>query len=292
MYIYNVLFVTDLPHPYNKIGDGPEGPEIRTVADKLRLILVGSFITTIMKSDHGKIKGNDILILPAKIVHIWSKGKKLIFNVVNYDKSTVYIIFSYGMEGRLQFNIGQHSNVCFHLQDRVMYFDDSRRFGSIDIIPSDKFAEFFSNMGPDLLQAALNPSTWISSDQWVKIFTNPSIKNWCICKALLDQSLVSGIGNYLKSEILYYSAIHPEKLVSHLSPNELELLRICAHKIILLAYAHGGLTIKSYISPDGQKGLYPAAVYGRQTDNYGNKIIKSKTKDGRGSYWVSEFQKL
>ena len=58
-----------------------------------------------------------------------------------------------------------------------------------------------------------------------------------------------------------------------------------------LSYAYGGHTIESFISPDGQLGAYPAAVYARQMDNLGNVIERKKLSNGRTAHFVSAIQK-
>lgn len=92
------------------------------------------------------------------------------------------------------------------------------------------------------------------------------------------------------SEILYYAGILPERKINTITLQEWETLRVVAHKIILLSYSHGGFTIKDFISPDGQLGTYPAAVYGKKLDPYGNPVISMKTSNGRTSHWVAAIQ--
>ena len=288
------------PHPYNKIGDGPEGPEVRTVADKLRPVLTGQTILhyTIVKTH--KLVGFEYLRLPATITTVTSYGKKVIIHL-DCGQS---LIISLGMSGRLQYHDGGHTHVRFDLCRRVsqgllsilehnghLYYDQARPFAGIDVLDHSHYTAYFADLGPDLLACAQNVDTWITFEQWSAIFTSPKIAQWQVCKALLEQSLVAGIGNYLKSEILYYAGILPQRLMSSLSTDDLERLRVSAHQVIQSAYSYGGLTIKDYISPDGQPGIYPVAVYGKDTDSRGYPVTKGKTKDGRMSHWVEAVQR-
>ena len=75
-----------------------------------------------------------------------------------------------------------------------------------------------------------------------------------IVDILLDQSLVSGIGFYLLTEILYYSKVHPLRIGNSLTKNELNAIRINSHKIMSLSYSYGGFTLKDFISPSGKRG--------------------------------------
>ena len=294
-----ILFTVDLPHPYNKIGDGPEGPEVRTVCDKIRPILLNRVITNAYKGERGQSIGFENLVFPSTITAVHSYGKKILI----YTSSDQVIVVSLGMTGRLQYYPGDHSHIYFDINEyenkgpfRVvrpickLYFDDYRYMGSVNIIPINYLQSHLSGIGPDLLAAALDEKKWISSETWLAIFTQKKIQKWAICKALLDQSLVSGIGNYLLSEILYYAGILPERKINTITLEEWETLRVVAHKIILLSYSHGGFTIKDFISPDGAKGMYPAAVYGKKIDPYGNPVVSAKTSNGRTSHWVPAVQ--
>jgi len=277
----------------------PEGPEVRVVCDSLRPYLVGRIITNLYKGDRAKTRGFENLKCPTSILGVRSHGKKILIDI---DTGHI-IIVSLGMAGRLQYTAGNHSHIRFDLSDyeingpfKIMkpvfslYFDDSRYMGGIDIIPNTGIPLYFKDIGPDLLQLALDEKTWIPLETWIKIFTQKRLMKRMICDVLMDQSLVAAIGNYLRCEILYYSALHPERLVESLTQEEWDRLRISAHKIVLLSYSYGGLTIKSYISPNGEPGRYPVAVYGKKYDPYGNEVIMTKTKD-RNIYWVPAIQK-
>lgn len=137
------------------------------------------------------------------------------------------------------------------------------------------------NLGPDILEIEL------TSHEWACIFAKNGGK--VLHALLLEQKIISGIGNYLKSDICYEARVLPDRKVSSLSPWEVEALRVAAHKIIRESYACGGLTIKSYWSPDGSTGKYPARVYNRRVDNYGQKIVYAKI-GGRGTYYVPGYQ--
>ena len=279
----------------------PEGPEARIVADKLRPYLVGRSITSFYKGDRAKTLGFHNLKCPAGIIWVRSYGKKVILDL---DTSHM-IIISLGMAGRLQYTAGNHSHVRFDISDctingpfKIMkpalslYFDDSRYMGSVDVIPNSGVPLYFKDLGPDLLEAALYETTWIPFDKWKAIFTQKKLQKRLICNVLLDQSLVAGIGNYLRAEILYYAAIHPERLVESITQDEWERLRLSAHKVILLAYSYRGFTIESFISPDGEYGVYPAAVYGKPYDPSGNPVLCQDVKGhGQKIHWVPAIQK-
>lgn len=281
----------------------PEGPEVRTVSDKLRPILTGKIIMTAYKGERGKSVGFENLTFPSTITGVRTYGKKILIDIVTNNNLSYVIVVSLGMTGRLQYNLGDHTHIYFNISESeisgpfrilrpafTLYYDDYRYMGSVDIIPTANMPMYLGNIGPDVLAAALDENTWIPSTTWLAIFTQKKIQKWAICKAFLEQSLVAGIGNYLLSEILYYAGILPERKINTITLQEWETLRVVAHKIILLSYSHGGFTIKDFISPDGQWGTYPAAVYGKKFDPYGNPVTSMKTSNGRTSHFVPAIQ--
>lgn len=137
------------------------------------------------------------------------------------------------------------------------------------------------DLGPDILEIELTPH------EWACIFAKNGGKK--LHDLLLEQKAISGIGNYLKSDICYEARVLPDRRVSSLSQWEVEALRVAAHRIIRESYSYGGLTIKSYWSPDGSAGRYPARVYNRKVDNYGQRIVYEKM-GGRGTYYVPGYQ--
>ena len=276
----------------------PEGPEVRTVVDKLKPYLISRVIFGTYKGERARTIGFNNLKCPVTIIGVRSYGKKVLIDL----DSGYIIIISLGMAGRLQYFPGNHSHVRFDLCDceikgsfRIMrnffslYFDDSRYMGGVDVISNFGMSLYFKDIGPDLLQLALDEKTWISFETWLEIFTKKKLMKRKICDVIMDQSLIAGIGNYLRSEILYYSRINPDRTVETITNEEWDRIRISSHKIIMLSYSYGGFTIKTFISPDGKPGMYPAAVYGKSHDSLGNSVIKMNIKS-RNVHWVPAIQ--
>jgi formamidopyrimidine-DNA glycosylase len=277
----------------------PEGPEVRKVADVLRPQLVNKTIISVWKGDRAKTIGFDNLRCPVNIVSVRSYGKKVIIDL----SSEHMIIVSLGMEGRLQYQSGNHSHIRFDIGTSVkkgilniltkefsLYFDDYRYMGSVDIIPNANVNIYFKDYGIDILELALDEKTWLSFDKWIAIFNQKKLQNRMIGAVLNDPSVMSSVGNYLRSEILYYSFINPQRIVKTLTQDEWDRLRICTHQILLVSYSYGGFTIQSFISPNGEYGKYPAAVYKKDYDAMDNPI--SKIKIGTQTvHWVPAIQK-
>ena len=102
---------------------------------------------------------------------------------------------------------------------------------------------------------------------------------WDAAKLLMEQSKISGIGNYLKAEILYDSKIAPHRLCSTLKQEEIIALYNSIINIPSAFYQSylGGPSIRMH-------------VYNRKKDRLGYNVEKCKTKDQRTSHWVPEIQ--
>ena len=266
----------------------PEIAEVHISADRLNELFSGFYLNKIemdLKSKFIKypIKNLDKFMFPIKLNCVYGKGKKIIFEF----EDNKYIVSSMGMEGHWVLKGEKHSNIWFEFQNRTIYFDDSRHFGFIDICLNK---EDLNNVMSKVGYCLLSERDKITSEWWLKQFRNNRIKK-IVCDFLIDQTRFSGIGNWLRAEILYKSKINPYKKILELSEEEIELLRMITFKIIDEAYKLGGLTIVSYWDPFGKKGQYECECYNMKVDSLGNKVIKEKVAGGRMIHWVPEVQK-
>ena len=284
----------------------PEGPEVKIIVDRLSFIQ-GRYLTEIEWDKASKyrdgIDGYQELYeyLPLMIESIHCKGKQIFF--VLTSKTIKYVLnCTLGMEGRWLFEPTSHSNLnlkhCpeylqytlngkvqpLSIDEEILYFDDCRHFGNLFILTEIQYQNKLSQIGPDLLTEEISPDSWLSKAK------NGRIKNKQICDYLMTQKYFSGIGNYLKSEILYAAKIRPNRMMKELSDHDLLTILHFAQFKIRQSYQSKGLTIRSYIDPDGNKGEFKCSVYGKDVDPDGNKVIKDTFKDKRTTHWVSEVQ--
>lgn len=274
----------------------PEGPEVKRMADVLRnrlekLYLFKFDILEGSRYIKNKLDNYDIFVesLPLKLMNIYSIGKKIIFEF----EQDIYIINEPRMEGHWFLNkkIGKHTNHVMrfgyisnnigYITDEA-YFDDTRHFGVFTICNGDYVKYVKDGLGPDILNDNININIWM------KAFDK--VRNWEICKALMDQSIISGIGNYLKSEILYKSRISPNRKIKDISEEEHKILMEISIETIKLSYKNGGLSFATYKDPDGKIGNFFVEVYQKKFDNIGNNVVRDVFTDGRSTYWVKEIQ--
>ena len=103
---------------------------------------------------------------------------------------------------------------------------------------------------------------------------------------MMDQEVISGCGNYIKAEVLYYAGISPLRKISELSEREVELLYEGLIVIPRISYNYKGLSIRDYSDGYGRKGYF-----GDKLKVYGKKNLKrTKTPDGRITYWDPKKQ--
>lgn len=270
----------------------PEGPEVRTVSDTLRPYLVNATLIALLFDNKAKLISFEHLVLPATVTSVMAYGKKVIIVLSN----GIYVITSLGMSGRLQFAVGKHTHIRLDFTTNMgqlfsIYFDDSRSFGNVEIIPAPQITGYFADLGPDLLQCSLDEKTWISLPDWLGFYKTQRPSTKAICNMLEDQHRIAGMGWYIITEVLYYSGVHPERQVQNITREEWDKIRISAHQVIRLSYHYGGFTIKDYISPNGVPGTYPSAIYGKTHDPIGNLVEHKPFKSQRTIHYVSAIQR-
>ena len=112
---------------------------------------------------------------------------------------------------------------------------------------------------------------------------------------LLDQTIISGLGNIYANEVLFSSHINPERMGSSLSLAECESVARCSNKIIDEAIKYGGTTIKSYTSSLGVTGRFQQFLNVHKKENEpcpvcNIKIVRIKI-GGRSTYYCPNCQK-
>ena len=267
----------------------PEGPEVRITGEQLSETLRGRILTDITindKSKHFSKKPLALLetfkqALPLTLLGMGVKGKKIIF-FFEYNYS---FVSSLGMEGKWLYEERKHSGIILSFGEFRLFYDDTRHFGELEIFnSSESLVTRMKEVGPDLLAEDLSLETWTN------IITKKGNRNKKIGSLLLDQKQLSGIGNYLRSEILYRSRVSPWRTVGSLSQDQLTWLWYYSLLIIRESYHAGGLTIRSYLSPKQEPGRYQCQVYSRSYTVEGHPVIQDKNLDGQTVWWCKELQ--
>lgn len=291
----------------------PEAAEVRVISEYLNKVWSGKLIVSLVWDHKSKfvktgIKNLELVKVPCKVIRVFSHGKLIIIEVVNSDKSTIFMVSQLSMEGKWVHKKEKHSNFRIHFgnlnQDKTAYiiedtwyYNDSRHFGHFNVYP--ELTEPKKAHGPCLMNTALASQGLLTPNYHqniadINFFTqkikNPRIASKHICDFLMEQKHISGVGNYLRAEILYRAKINPCKTLSSFSDKDIKTLYDAIIQQMLIAYGAKGLTIKSYWDPEGNAGKCPLNVYNQSHDPTGNNVDKFKDKSGRTVHWVPKVQ--
>jgi len=262
----------------------PELPEVEVVTRSLKKSIKNCKIVNITVNNRNlrfNLPENFERVLKNKIVkNVKRKSKYIIFDFGD----CFYLILHLGMSGTLHIpskkritNLSfysnptlpkKHNHVIIDFHKIKLIYNDPRRFGYFKILNNKyDFDNFFIRVGPEALDKRFN-----------LIYLKNKIKNKKknIKNFLLDQKIVSGLGNIYVNEILHKSQILPMKSVSKLS--SIELTKIIKYSRITLknAIKFGGSSIKDFKGISGRGGSFQSKfnVYDRENQN----CTKSKCK--------------
>ena len=201
------------------------------------------------------------------------------------------LIFHLGMSGRWQIDpdvIGPHGHLILETAaGRQLVLDDPRRFGSLDLVPTQALAAFsaFAAMGPEPLDEAFTATVL------AKAIAGRAAP---IKALLLDQRIVAGLGNIYVCEALHMSGIAPTRAGGSLSLVRLEKLVIAIKQVLASAIEAGGSTLRDYARPDGELGYFfkQWRVYGRegQACSCGSPV-KRRVDSGRSTFYCAKCQR-
>ncbi len=281
----------------------PELPEVETLRRDLARVVIGKIISHAeflwVKSLHFSLpKKFNAQIKNQKIISVERRAKILNFELLNNFKIAVHL----KMTGQLIYKptkgklvIGghpgdptKHTRVIFHFTDgSKLYFNDLRKFGWIKLIPNGDWPKFTAHLGPEPLEKNFTLKYFES------ILTKHPKKK--IKQFLLDQTLISGIGNIYADESLFASKVLPSRTVNKLNESEINLLYQNIKKILKLAITKGGTSIRDYRRAGGEEGGFAKflKVYDRAGDKCLTcaKMIQKVKQNGRGTHFCPTCQK-
>lgn len=186
------------------------------------------------------------------------RGKYLLFGL---PKGT--LLLHLGMSGTLRLlEVDsppiKHDHVDIALNSgQILRFNDPRRFGAILWTRSEPATHpLLAQLGPEPLSAAFNPTYLIDKLRTRSV----PIKN-----AIMDSSVVVGVGNIYANEALFHAGIQPQRSAGTLHQPETVKLTLAIKNVLESAIRQGGTTLKDFFSADGKPGYFKQslAVYGR-----------------------------
>lgn len=287
----------------------PELPEVETVRRGLKDLIVGKKITQTLVRDSPRSFPNDVNSVNAFLHRAAIKDVRRRAKVLMIDLTGEYsLVIHLKMTGQLVFVdkserfgaghpndslVGQlpdrSTRVEIHFEDGgVLYFNDQRKFGWVKLIPTAEIEllPFFQKVGPEPLEEGF---TWQILEQRLSRRKRTSIK-----AALLDQSVVAGIGNIYADESLWGARVDPRRLTGSLTEDEIKLLHEQIIFVLTLSIERGGSTDRNYVDARGRKGSYIdfARVFrkeGTPCQRCGALILKIRHA-GRGTHFCEHCQ--
>ena len=281
----------------------PEMPEVETVRRGLTPHLSGSIVSFVdLRRPNLRFpfpENFEEILTGAKIERIDRRSKYLLFRLSNGYTWMSHLgmtgVWTVGSEGK-----GKHDHVYFEFDDglKTAVYTDHRRFGFMDIFETSNESEqkWLATLGPEPL----------TEDFTVQVLkSNLHGKRSPIKSALLDQRVVSGLGNIYVSEILFRSKISPIKTAAEVAGKSnrvnTKIQRIFenTNQVIAEAIMVGGSTISDFRGVSGESDLGYFAQQFRVFNREGEECIKENCKgkilrivqSGRSTFYCPKCQK-
>jgi len=282
----------------------PELPEVQTIASDLQVVLPKQILTSVKilwaKSLNVSALRLKKVLVGRPVKNVYRLGKSLI---IDFGEQVLHIHLK--MTGQLVWcsarltlagghpiiGVGEElpnkfTRVVFNFEAGQLFFNDVRKFGWIKLLSVESLSEYKKKLG-------LEP---FGTEFTLKNFNN-NLKRKSRSKikaALLDQSIVVGLGNIYVDEVLFASKIRPEKLVGKLKLADYQNLFKNIQQILKLAIKHRGTSFSDYRDARGSKGKYLKylKVYGRggQPCLACGKNLEKQRIAGRGTHWCKNCQ--
>lgn len=268
----------------------PEGPEVRIIVKQLNQILGKSTLANIeIHSGRYSKKAPDGYLdfssqLPLQLQEVKCKGKFIWFELSN----DWYIFNTLGMSGGWKVNKEKHSHLTFNFSEKIVYYTDMRNFGTFKFIHGRQLLDKkLKELGADVLTEEY------TLEYVKKNLGNSKLASKTIVEVLMNQKKFCGIGNYLKSEILYATNISPHRKLADLTDSDIQNIFKHSREIAKASYGNGGGSAGDFSDLNSKKGNYKfqMKVYNKDKDPLSNKVKKETTKDKRTTHWVPELQK-
>ncbi len=278
----------------------PELPEVETVMQGLRARLEGRRIA------HAELRRGGLRwpfppglaqrLTGARVTGFRRRGKYILMRLDGGESVLIHL----GMSGRIILSparpnaVTPHEHMVLETDDGWhVGFVDPRRFGSVDLIPTERedTHKLLAGMGPEPLDDAFNAETLSAA---------LAGKRTPIKAALLDQAVVAGLGNIYVCEALYRAGISPRRLAQTVAGTRARRLVPEIKATLREAIAAGGSSLRDYVQPDGELGYFQHAwkVYGREGKPCpqcpGPPIcagIKRITQSGRSTFYCPRTQR-
>lgn len=282
----------------------PELPEVETIKLGLQKQIIGLTIQKVVVLTTKTFEGQQKQLIGLKVISVWRKAKVLGIELTG-DLS---MLFHLKMTGQVIYDDGKRrlsgghptqdmrdempnksTRVIFEFSDGShLYFNDQRKFGWVKVVKTSALNEhtFLKGLGPEPLEKEFTVE--VMKERLMKR------KNMPIKVALMDQQLISGIGNIYASEACFNAKIDPRRKPSSLSDPELKALHKGVVQSLDDGIKHGGSSRAHYVNSEGEKGVFLDYAFVYQRDGEPCKVCKTIIEKlqlgGRGTFFCPRCQ--
>jgi endonuclease-8 len=215
----------------------PEGPEIRRAADRIERAVAGR-VATAVRFLFPHLKRFEDCLQGEVVTAVQTFGKAILVQFAGglsvYTHSQLYGRWYVVARGKLPRTNRSLRLEIHNDQKSALLYSASE----IDVLTPEqvKRHKFLSKLGPDVLAKD------VDTDAVLARITDPQFARRQLHAILLDQGFVAGLGNYLRSEILFVASLHPSRRAGELSAIEADALANCILSVSRQAYRTGGIT--------------------------------------------------
>lgn len=272
----------------------PELPEVETVRRTLKNLILNKEIRDVDVFYEKMIRKIPIeeftsVLTGKSITDIERYGKHLVFVLDEYA-----LISHLRMEGKYFIKQAdepkdKHEHVIIYFSNgETLRYQDTRKFGTMDLI---KYDDLFTNS--PITKLGYEPFNELLDVAYLK--QKLSKKTIAIKSALLDQTIITGLGNIYVDEVLFRCKLNPNKRSNTLTKKDHINIIENSKKVLDKAISLGGTTIRSYTSSLGVTGRFQNDLNvhtkeGEPCPNCETRIIKTKV-NGRGTYYCPKCQR-
>ena len=269
----------------------PELPEVETTVRGLEPVLLGRRLVTVetRRPDLRRPFPADLRqrLTGATVTGLRRRAK---YGLIDTDRDDT-LVFHLGMSGRWRidpFSLGPHDHFLLETDEgRRLALNDPRRFGSVDLLRTDRVAaqEPFAGMGPEPLEPAFD-GAWLAAAL--------DGRSAPIKAMLLDQRIVAGLGNIYVCEALHLARISPSRAAGRIGRARLDRLADAIRTVLRAAIEAGGSSLRDFARPDGELGYFSKQwrVYGREGETCGcGATISRRADSGRSTFYCPRCQR-
>jgi formamidopyrimidine-DNA glycosylase len=234
----------------------PELPEVETIANGVHARVQGQTIVGVQASNKPqtfKSSPNEIVetLTGSRIERVHRVGKTVVVDLTRGDKTPAQFLVHLGMTGRLLVSspdtpLPAHTHAILTLSGgKELRFVDARRFGRLSVVTAASPEAKYAGPGAEPLTIGL--------EDFIALFRK---RKTPIKAALLNQSLLHGVGNIYADESLFHARVRPTRHAGRLTRAELTRLRDALIEVLSRAIQLGGSSVSDYVDADGVAGFF------------------------------------